>query len=722
MKKKNGFTLVEILAVVVILAILSLIAIPVVSKIIQESKEKLYREQVDRILEAAEKYMQDNDQKLPKKMVDNFDVSQAPVSFVTITELHDSSFIKESDPKNPIKSGDSMDPYVALYYNTPKNQYEAVYCVSEKYYKYYYSKEEYTTKVVVVCKDKISNNWQELTSTTTTTKPLVCNEPLVYNLSATAVGTSKVNLLFETVNSTKVEVVYNEQGSSTTHTENSTCSMGGCSITGLKANTTYEFVVKAINECASETKRVDSDPISATTGSVTAPVFMSVSPSDGSEFVLINSKSWSKSDVDVKIKYYDDGFINPQHYFRVESHESPTQDNITANKIVYYCGESTDVCIETPIASGQRLTTGWYKVVEDEVILKYDREYDYIFNAITKDAENTETASLTTSAIDKTGPTISNIGLTPSANSIGVSFNVSDTLTDKNAEGVGVDSSTGIVCKAGTNSNNLSISGTYTSGKCNFSGLSSNTTYYVQISVTDRVGNTTQSEISTTKTDANECVVTYYDGDKNKYTTKISCGNYFSEVVTKDTYAIDNMLGTWVFDGWSNNSSTYSTEKNYLVTSNVTLYPSFHNYKDASVRHYVNTRTVNPSNFCSNSGTYYYIDSFACSDARVSNVYINNTRYSGPISQGTTIAFYETIPQTGDNGSSVVQGGCMRTDPSTSLSMASGHSSQISVRDPQGHYYNSLTRENNAGTPYYTCGEKKDTYCYVHGKSDAYKC
>ena len=151
MKKKNGFTLIEILAVVVILAILSLIAIPVISKQIQQSKIHLYKEQVNRILEASEKYMQENDSTLPKKMLENYDITEAPVEKITLDMLYENKFIKESDPKNPLKSSISMDKEVAIYYNTPKNQYDVVYCISEEYYKYYYSDDEYNSKVKVVC-------------------------------------------------------------------------------------------------------------------------------------------------------------------------------------------------------------------------------------------------------------------------------------------------------------------------------------------------------------------------------------------------------------------------------------------------------------------------------------------------------------------------------------------------------------------------------------------
>ena len=150
--KKNGFTLIEILAVVVILAILALITIPQITKQIQQSKENLYKEQVTRILEASEKYMQDNDQKLPKKMLDNFDITSTPVTLITLDDLYDGNYIKDSSPKNPIKSSINMDDTIAIYYNAPKNQYDLVYCVSEEYYKYYYNDDEYNNIVLKVCR------------------------------------------------------------------------------------------------------------------------------------------------------------------------------------------------------------------------------------------------------------------------------------------------------------------------------------------------------------------------------------------------------------------------------------------------------------------------------------------------------------------------------------------------------------------------------------------
>ena len=54
---KKGFTLVELLAVVIILAILTMIVITVVNGTVNSSADKLYQNQVDNIIEASRSYV-----------------------------------------------------------------------------------------------------------------------------------------------------------------------------------------------------------------------------------------------------------------------------------------------------------------------------------------------------------------------------------------------------------------------------------------------------------------------------------------------------------------------------------------------------------------------------------------------------------------------------------------------------------------------------------------
>lgn len=64
--KKNAFTLIELLAAVTILALLVLVAVPAVSKQLNESKNTLYDSQIENIKAAAQAWGADNLFKLPE--------------------------------------------------------------------------------------------------------------------------------------------------------------------------------------------------------------------------------------------------------------------------------------------------------------------------------------------------------------------------------------------------------------------------------------------------------------------------------------------------------------------------------------------------------------------------------------------------------------------------------------------------------------------------------
>ena len=59
--KNKGFTLVELLAVIVILAIISIITIPMIGNVIEESKKKSLEQSVNGLVESARYYSIDND-------------------------------------------------------------------------------------------------------------------------------------------------------------------------------------------------------------------------------------------------------------------------------------------------------------------------------------------------------------------------------------------------------------------------------------------------------------------------------------------------------------------------------------------------------------------------------------------------------------------------------------------------------------------------------------
>ena len=90
--KKKGFTLVELLAVIFMLSLILVIAVPSVNRYIKQSKEKAYNTHISTIIEAAQAYASANSGLLPRK--EEFVVK------ITLGQLKSSGLIKE-EVKNP---------------------------------------------------------------------------------------------------------------------------------------------------------------------------------------------------------------------------------------------------------------------------------------------------------------------------------------------------------------------------------------------------------------------------------------------------------------------------------------------------------------------------------------------------------------------------------------------------------------------------------------------
>lgn len=65
---KKGFTLVELLGVIVILGLIAMVAIPTINTALDNSREKAYNEQINTIVDTARTYMSKNSLKLPSQM------------------------------------------------------------------------------------------------------------------------------------------------------------------------------------------------------------------------------------------------------------------------------------------------------------------------------------------------------------------------------------------------------------------------------------------------------------------------------------------------------------------------------------------------------------------------------------------------------------------------------------------------------------------------------
>lgn len=117
MSSKKGFTLVELLGVLVVLGLISVIIVPKVIDSITTSKESAYQTQVETIENAAKKYGISNDLLYPKEGEKKY---IAVKDLIAVGELSDKEII------NP-KTGNKMNGYVLVEYNSGYQQYEYTY-------------------------------------------------------------------------------------------------------------------------------------------------------------------------------------------------------------------------------------------------------------------------------------------------------------------------------------------------------------------------------------------------------------------------------------------------------------------------------------------------------------------------------------------------------------------------------------------------------------------
>lgn len=89
---KKGFTLVEMLAVIIIIGVLSLVMIPSIESIIEESEKDTYEAQVEFILSGLKNYVADN--------IFKFSLEENQSKTITLGELKTSGYV-DVDIRNP---------------------------------------------------------------------------------------------------------------------------------------------------------------------------------------------------------------------------------------------------------------------------------------------------------------------------------------------------------------------------------------------------------------------------------------------------------------------------------------------------------------------------------------------------------------------------------------------------------------------------------------------
>ena len=91
---RKGFTLAELLGVIVILGLIAMIAIPTINSALNSSRDKAYDEQIRTIEEASRTYMSKNSLKLPNMI-------EGSTCCLGIEVLKEAGLLQADDIKNP---------------------------------------------------------------------------------------------------------------------------------------------------------------------------------------------------------------------------------------------------------------------------------------------------------------------------------------------------------------------------------------------------------------------------------------------------------------------------------------------------------------------------------------------------------------------------------------------------------------------------------------------
>ena len=112
--KKNGFTLIELISMIVILSLIALIVFPAVASIVKSSRDDAYENQKIIIEKAAKEYYLDNVDSLPD--IDENGTCNSKAEVNIYTTLVDEGYIADEELVNISKLDESDIDYITNKY------------------------------------------------------------------------------------------------------------------------------------------------------------------------------------------------------------------------------------------------------------------------------------------------------------------------------------------------------------------------------------------------------------------------------------------------------------------------------------------------------------------------------------------------------------------------------------------------------------------------------
>lgn len=126
---RKGFTLIELIAVIVILSLIAMVVFPAINSVIKNSKEKAFDQQKATIIKAAKQLSYEKSFVLPE----DIDGASSEIDIICLTsgctidgKTIDGGYINEEDIKDPRKTTESLNGVIRITYGLNQYNYEFI--------------------------------------------------------------------------------------------------------------------------------------------------------------------------------------------------------------------------------------------------------------------------------------------------------------------------------------------------------------------------------------------------------------------------------------------------------------------------------------------------------------------------------------------------------------------------------------------------------------------
>ena len=470
---KKGFTIVELLAIVLIMAMIAIIVTPQIQKIILNAKYKTSKESIQGYIREAN--------------------IKSTTSFVSTNGIRvtDDKYIFETgndeDELGKINLKGTYPTYAYIRYNHDAEVEYGRFCING--YSIIFENGDFTDSTIDYCTKEYTET-PVVTITNTVTKSNSAE------ISFSATSTNAISSYTCEYGETSV---FGEDGTITGHT---------CNIKDLGKNRIYYYKVCAINNKGKKGCRSGY----VYTNNIATPTLTYTNNPTTPQNGYLKSQT-------IGISYNTENVITPEFYVK-----SSRKGTLSGNTIAS-CGNTTVPynCTNSSVSTIEKGV--WYKVSGNvSVTYNEDSATTGTIEAILSDGTDyTTSVTGVISKIYNGKPSIDIKGVATTSNSIVLSYSLVDTKA-------GIKSYT---CKYGTtNGSYTTNASSVTNSNCTLTGLNSSTTYYYQVCATNGLGYTECRTGSSSPTGITKPVITYQNdpetpqnGYLKSQTLNVSYGN-----------------------------------------------------------------------------------------------------------------------------------------------------------------------------------------------------